>query len=396
MEQPLLSSRMIFLHTRLPLGRRGEMAVLPVRWEDGLGAPPAGVRGGHQRRGDQVSAVVLRVILPPFHSRRPGQLAAPVGSRPRPILDEVEARHLLIDHVGHHWCWGDCNVYVGTLETFIEEREAMREIEPYQGGKFDGRDRGPELGIWELDLRAEFPLLYVPQKETKIKIPHSEVVEKCSGCEGRGQVACGTCNKSQEPGSYKRNQMFQCLPCYGRGLIAHKDGSDTLCTNCSGKGSIPCATCGSRGLIECQTCQGRGSLLARTIALVRWRTLSTRKVSAASGAASVPEEVFHRAQGVQLCNTQAHQCSPAYFPDSYSLNKFSSEVVAGRCPVPPAARIICERHVVSVIPVTRVTMAHRRQAFSFYVVGLSREVFVRDYPSRFCWGLCCCLEWLKM
>lgn len=75
----------------------------------------------------------------------------------------------------------DCNVYVGTLETFIEEREAMREIEPYQGGKFDGRDRGPELGIWELDLRSEFPLLYVPQKETKIKVPHSEAVEKCSG-----------------------------------------------------------------------------------------------------------------------------------------------------------------------------------------------------------------------
>lgn len=64
-------------------GRRGEMAVLPVRRENGLGAPPAGVRGGHQRRGDQVSAIVLRVILPAFHSRRSGQLAAPVGSRPR-------------------------------------------------------------------------------------------------------------------------------------------------------------------------------------------------------------------------------------------------------------------------------------------------------------------------
>ena len=75
----------------------------------------------------------------------------------------------------------DCNVYVGTLETFIEERESMRATEPYNGGKFDGRDRGPELGLWELDLRSEFPALYVPQVKTKVKVPHSEAVEKCTG-----------------------------------------------------------------------------------------------------------------------------------------------------------------------------------------------------------------------
>lgn len=114
----------------------------------------------------------------------------------RQILDEVEIRQLLIDHVGHHCCWGsrpartwrisaieDCNVYVGTLETFIEERETARDMEPYLGGKIDGKDNGPELGIWELDLRSEFPILFMPYKETKTKIPHSEVIEKCSGME---------------------------------------------------------------------------------------------------------------------------------------------------------------------------------------------------------------------
>jgi hypothetical protein len=35
--------------------------------------------------------------------------------------------------------------------------------------------------VWELDLRAEFPLLFVPEKEVMIKIPHSEVPEKCLG-----------------------------------------------------------------------------------------------------------------------------------------------------------------------------------------------------------------------
>lgn len=324
----------------------------------------------------------------------------------RQILDEVEIRELLIDHVGHRCCWGgrpartwkilameDCNVYVGTLDTFVEERETITELEPYLGGKID---KGPELGVWELDLRSEFPVLFTPHKESRSKIPHSETIVKCSDCSGRGDIVCSTCNVDLVPGFYK-NQMTECSACYGRGLIAHRDGSDTICVKCDGKGKLPCAACGSRGLIKCVTCQGRGSLLTHKVAVVRWKTHSTRKVSATSGAASVPDEVFHRARGVQLCNTQAYQCSPAFFADSFFLNKFSSEVIAERAPVAPTARVICERHTISVVPVTRVTMAHHNRSFSFYIVGFSREVYLKDYyPSRFCWGLCPCLEWLKL
>ncbi|XP_042392979.1 protein SSUH2 homolog isoform X1 [Zingiber officinale] len=326
----------------------------------------------------------------------------------RQILDEVEVRQLLIDHVGHSCCWGnqparkwkissidDCNVYVGTLETFIEERETIEQKEPYLGGKVDGKEEGQETGVWELDLRSEFPILFVPHKETRVNMPHSEAVEKCCECDGRGQIPCPTCNAVQKSGFYLENKMTECPSCYGRGLIAHKDGSDTICTKCSGKGKLPCGTCCSRGLVECQLCAGQGSLITHNIALVKWRTLSNRKISATSAAASVPGEVFHRARGVQLCNIHAYQCTPAFFADSYQLNRFSSEVVANRSPVPPSARVICERHIISVVPVTRVTMADRNWSFSFYIIGYSREVFIRDYPTKFCWGLCCCFDWLK-
>uniref|UniRef100_A0A7N0RHF6 Protein SSUH2 homolog n=1 Tax=Kalanchoe fedtschenkoi TaxID=63787 RepID=A0A7N0RHF6_KALFE len=328
----------------------------------------------------------------------------------RQMFDEVEIRELLMDHVGHRCCWGsrpartwkihaveDCNVYVGTLETFVEEREIQKEIMPYEDETVLTKDKGPEVGIWELDLRSEFPVLFVPYKETRLLIPHSEVLDKCLGCEGRGDVVCPTCNSGQQPGYYKENQMLQCGSCYGRGLIAHRDGSDSKCTKCDGKGKVPCGTCGSRGLIKCEACNGSGSLLSRDIAIVKWKTLSTRKVSATSGAASVPDEVFHRAKGVQLCNTQAYQCGPAFFADSFFLNKFSSEVIAERAPVPPTSKVICERHTISVVPVTRVTMTHGNRSFSFYIIGFSREVYLKDYyPARFCWGLCPCLEWLKL
>ncbi|KAF8687396.1 hypothetical protein HU200_043086 [Digitaria exilis] len=346
-------------------------------------------------------AIVPQGPYPYGASYQPSQSVA------RDVLDEVEIRQLLIEHVGHRCCWGsrparkwkitsieDCNVYVGTLETFIEERDIVTKKGPYESGIIDGRDNGPVLGVWELDLRSEFPLLFVPEKEVMVKIPHSEVIEKCSDCEGRGEKPCPTCNAGQEHGFYKANQMTRCGACHGRGLLAHQDGSDTVCGMCNGKGMLPCIACGSRGLVTCNTCTGYGSLLAKSIAHVRWKTLSARKVNATRGAASVPEEVFHRAKGVQLCNIQAYQCTPAFFADSYPLNQFSTEVISSRLPVPPSARVISERHIISVVPVTRVTMAHRKQSFSFYVVGYNRDVFIRDYPSKFCWGLCCCFEWL--
>lgn len=109
-------------------------------------------------------------------------------------MDEVEIRELLIDHVGHHCCWGsrpartwkiemleDCNVYVGTLDTFTEEREVIKEHIPYHGGNVDRKGSVPELGVWELDLRSQFPVLFTPEKETRIKVPHSEAIEKCPG-----------------------------------------------------------------------------------------------------------------------------------------------------------------------------------------------------------------------
>lgn len=49
-----------------------------------------------------------------------------------------------------------------------------------------------------------------------------------TGCDGRGNTVCPTCNADQDSGFYKEGQMTECTTCYGRGLIAHKDGSDTM------------------------------------------------------------------------------------------------------------------------------------------------------------------------
>jgi hypothetical protein len=53
-------------------------------------------------------------------------------------------------------------------------------------------------------------------------------LDEIAGCAGRGNIVCSKCNADQEPGFFKENQMAQCPICYGRGLIAHRDGSDTM------------------------------------------------------------------------------------------------------------------------------------------------------------------------
>ncbi|KAM3689694.1 hypothetical protein ACJW31_09G066300 [Castanea mollissima] len=86
----------------------------------------------------------------------------------RQILDEVEIQELLIDHVGHHCCWGSrptrtwkihtvefCNVYVGTLDTFIEERELITETKAYLSYLHLSKNHGQKFPILKLLRNAQ-------------------------------------------------------------------------------------------------------------------------------------------------------------------------------------------------------------------------------------------------
>jgi len=109
-------------------------------------------------------------------------------------LHEEEIRELLTDYVDRYGCWGrrpahkwsiekveDCNVFIGTLETFIEEREVVEQVKPYTGGQVDDNTGARAPGPWEVDMRNEFPLLFISRKEAILKLPHSESVAKCPG-----------------------------------------------------------------------------------------------------------------------------------------------------------------------------------------------------------------------
>ncbi|OAE19380.1 hypothetical protein AXG93_698s1090 [Marchantia polymorpha subsp. ruderalis] len=270
----------------------------------------------------------------------------------------------------------DCNAYVGTLETFIEERDLTEDVEAYTGDAYASKEYGRAPGAWEVDMRDEFPLLFTPRKEARLKLPFSQRVENC------GDVA---------PGQFRPGRTSKCTVCHGRGLIAHHDGSDTECQRCQGRGSLFCFHCNSRGLVKCLKCDGHGALLYSRTLIVRWSTLVNKKVSASSYAASVPDDVFNEASTVQLYANQANQCKPVIFPNSYGLSKLSADLFTYNSPIPPAARVICQRHQLRMNPVTRVVMADGEKSFEFFVVGLGKEIYLKNYPNG-CSGFCCCLQ----
>ncbi|RWW24752.1 hypothetical protein GW17_00010938 [Ensete ventricosum] len=178
-------------------------------------APPSSVAAGKELSVEEIRAAS---VFSSDHYYPPSIHGALVGS-PESDFSQVVTDQAIIPQGGY-------DGYSGGYSSKEFGRETIEEKEPYLGGKFDGKEEGQEVGVWELDLRSEFPVLFVPQKETRVKIPHSEAVEKCPGCD--------------------------------------------RCTKCSGKGMLPCATCGSRGLVKCHSCEGQGSLITRNIALVKW------------------------------------------------------------------------------------------------------------------------------
>ena len=119
------------------------------------------------------------------------------------------------------------------------------------------------------------------------------------------------------------------------------------------------------------------------------RTILLRRVCSTKNAKSVPDEVFQRAKGVQLHESQSYQCEPACFETSNSLTRFSEHIIAERGSLPWMARMICERHQLGLVPVMRVVMARKKKTFKFYIIGMSREIYVENYPTKSCWASFC-------
>ncbi|KAG6745224.1 hypothetical protein POTOM_051869 [Populus tomentosa] len=187
----------------------------------------------------------------------------------------------------------------------------IRETEPYQGGNIDGKDTAPELGVSELDPRSQFSVLFISHKETRTKVPRSEIVEKCT-------------DAALTHFTYCHLTIAYVKECDGAPLggldilkVLSRDIFKTL---------IPWHIYNNLPSALNDFAYDGADFAANR------KTLSTRKVcnSVQQAEQHQFQMRFFREPKESSCATQARQCSLAFFPDSFFLNEFSSQVIVER------------------------------------------------------------------
>lgn len=104
------------------------------------------------------------------------------------------------------------------------------------------------------DIPVEYPPLF-NEGEVKIPVPHTESVDQCEECYGRGRVKCHDCD------GVGRTQCYRCL---GRGRVTVNNGETTReerCPVCQGNGRVNCRNCYGDGMEKCDECKGHGRVV---------------------------------------------------------------------------------------------------------------------------------------
>ena len=143
----------------------------------------------------------------------------------------------------HTW-----NTYYCTWETFMESRETKWKHRPFKGGMIDGMQNGYPPQPW--DINVQYPAIF--QEDTvKIAVPHTEQVQQCTECFGRGHKQCSQC--------YGVGRI-NCSFCSGSG---HRmvNNQRERCTHCDGTGRRRCSHCNGDGMEKCRECDGSGQIV---------------------------------------------------------------------------------------------------------------------------------------
>jgi hypothetical protein len=140
---------------------------------------------------------------------------------------------------------------VGRLSSSIDARKLVWKQEPYGGAELAS---GAAADTAKMD----------PFEDAEEIRRHSRYISMCRGCNGIGEVMCGTC---------RGTTRVECRGCVGEGKIMGYavDGSRRRlnCKECKGKGSFACKECRG-GKIKCSSCRSLGKL-------ERWLTVERKE-----------------------------------------------------------------------------------------------------------------------
>lgn len=247
------------------------------------------------------------------------------------------------------------NFYVYELRAYYETRTAPQPREkPYQGSRLSDRHSAP--GIWQVPL-PETPT-YEEVRPQEMVVPHSERVDMCIYCGGKGDL--------------------NCTSCHGRGLIEERrsminpDG-----TRERRMMTLDCPGCKGEGQADCVRCKGSGQLLTEDLfTWSRWGKIWDNTDDETG--LPLPDirsrcvQVFNSAINVR--DTQWHAVAPLH-----ELLQAAEHVDEEQ-----QTRILHAELTISGTHITEIDYTEREKQHTLYLVGAD-PVLVRGDVSIYDW-----------
>ncbi|XP_062855609.1 protein SSUH2 homolog isoform X2 [Trichomycterus rosablanca] len=259
------------------------------------------------------------------------------------------------------------NTYRYRLETFAETRSTEWSHEPFTGQRVDvGLQVAP--GPW--DIATQTPGFFQDNTQT-IRVPFTSSVKNCHVCLGVGTSACKDCTASGTK---------VCYMCSGSGARAGND----RCLHCNGSGREKCRKCNGRGNCDCETCRGKKQLLVFISLKVQWITYKDDFVKEQSS--GLPSENLNKVSGKEIFKDAQYMLYPLMnFPDSAMSQASDRLVREHQSKYFQTSRILQQRHMIELIPITRVSYTWKGKGHTYSVYGNESRVFTDSYPAQ-----CCC------
>lgn len=322
-------------------------------------------------------------FLPPPMPAYPAPHPEPAPEQPQwniPSITEDTARNAFILFAKSKCCYSSApanesvitdmeafNTYRYRLETFTESRSTEWSHEPYAGQQVDAYIQPPP-GPW--DVPAKTPNFFVDDKQT-IRVPYTSSMKPCHNCLGMGRKPCKDCAGCG-------NKV--CWVCNGSGYRHRAD----RCNHCNGRGRENCNHCFGHGSRQCDTCRGKQQLLVYIKLTVKWTNNSDAYI--VDQLSGLKGENLSKVSGKELFRDTQYMVYPLVsFPEPSVVSASQRLVGDHQGKYSQTSRILQQRQIIELIPVTKVTYTWKGNSHIYFVYGNEFKVDADNYPAT-----CCC------
>ncbi|RMZ96225.1 Suppressor of Stomatin mutant Uncoordination, partial [Brachionus plicatilis] len=343
------------------------------------------------------------------------------------ILDEDEIKESLEVFVNKHCFYRQkplrkyslndlesLNCYRYVIQTFTETRKTSYASEPYNPYYTDQPFSTCD-NPWSVRVKPS-RLFY--DETVRLEIPGTSHIENCEVCQGEGSRTCGkcrgsakkTCNICKGSGysdfgvdcpsyeslkhnyndqynngfeSYRtqyqiqslRNQYYNYRSVYSANSNNLSYPMDHIyCIQCNGKGFVTCREC-EDGEILCRPCNSSGKVRWYVELEVLFENYEDELIENPS---QISEDLIFNCASKQIYFEQKEKLKPIKDNDFFKLYKSSKTLINTHLSKFSFSRILAQRQIVYLIPVTSGCLQNRGQRFLIY--GMERKVHFPNYP----------------